>query len=167
MQEDDVTDTEKSGVISGVLDSIFTESDDGSMRSNRQLSGGDEGHLETLAETDKSSNTEMFESPKIESLADIESITDGRVILKGNKGQEAKNETSNIDSKTGDFLDDAEQMNEQGEEAENQTENSKKEKDLNENTIEKKNAGKLTQGNATQENKGIGDAGSTADFRML
>merc|ERR1712192_203851 len=102
MGEDDVTDTEKSGVISGVLDSIFAESDDGSMRSNRQLSGEDEGHLETLAETDKSSM--KFESPKIDSLADIESITDGRVILKGNKGQEAKNETGKID-----FLDDAEQ----------------------------------------------------------
>merc|ERR1712192_354155 len=144
-QEDDVTDTEKSGVISGVLDSIFTESDDGSMRSNRQLSGEDEDHLETLhAETDKSSM--KFESPKIDSLADIESITDGRVILKGNKRQEVKNDTGKIDSKTGDFLDDAEQMNEQGEEAENQTENSTKEKDLNENTIEKKKAGKFTQG---------------------
>ena len=52
-QEEDVTDTEISGVISGVLDSIFAESDDdhgvdvsksdeGAMRENRQLSEEEE-----------------------------------------------------------------------------------------------------------------------------
>merc|ERR1712212_669915 len=109
------------------------------------------GHLETLVETDKSSMTERFESPKIESLVDIESITDGRVILKGSKILDSENENSRMDSKTGDFLEDAEQINEQG--AENQQENSKKENDLNENIIEKKNSGKFTEGNATQEDK--------------
>ena len=121
-------------MISGVLDSIFAESDDVPMRSNRQLSGGDEGHLETLVvETDKSSRAEKFESPKIESLADIESITDGRVILKG-----SKNENGRSDNITGDFSENAEQINEQGEEAESQKE---------EDPIEKK----ILQESATHE----------------
>ena len=153
MQEEDVTDSEKSGVISGVLDSIFTESDDVTMRSNRQLSdGGNEGQMEIQAEMDRSSVTEELESkPKIESLADIESITDGRVVLKGGKSLETKNENGRINIKTGDFSEDAEETNEQGEDAETQKENSENEKDSKENKIEKKNSRKTTQDNKEKD----------------
>ena len=98
-------------MLSGVLDSIFSESDDATMRSNRQLSGLDERNLETLAEADKSSMAEKFKGPKIESLADIESIRDGRVILKPGV-LESENENGNI----GEFSEDNERIKEGAEE---------------------------------------------------
>ena len=71
-QEEDITDTEKSGVISGVLDSIFAESDDhhgvdvsksdeGAMRENRQLSEEEDEDEEDVEEEDADDDDEEEE----------------------------------------------------------------------------------------------------------
>ena len=177
-QEEDVTDTEKSGVISGVLDSIFAESDDhhgvdvsksdeGAMRENRQLSeDGEEeeeedvdGHLEALVEEERSSSDEKLGVAKIQSLADIESIKDGKVILRGGTVHETENgeadsqvktEEPEADNGSGD-VDSSEKVEEEVEEGALMTEKGESEKVKSSNLGEDAKEHKVESQNGTEE----------------